>query len=449
MSSRRSKTTQQQRGTSGPRGPQTAQQFNRPNPFAAPLVSAVGGRGSVNNHVGLAHAHSQSAANASKLVLFANKDEANDHAKKMRHYERHFEKADMNERMTMFCPSCGSQGTCCGSCSFLDDCCEEEACCFNERWVYTAYEYDYPDGIQIISGPASQVITSIDEVTAEVTTFAAGLPVPATGQSQIVSPNGFGFGSGTPAYSLFLLSNVRDNNSPAAAANPAHLLNTLWIVNPSTTPNVWRIHKVSICGYNIGDISSAVRYMNSSSTLPSPFILEINAVNVPESTIGFQRTNYASKDLVLPLSVVNVDGCRCECAGNHGDCDSDDDGDGCNSHCSGGWKCNTLRTRFNVINPYALHPAQQNINPLRRLSASIEEGVSGYALDPRSGRVVAAHITRRVSKKEAHQLKKLASSAQAREEILYEQYERNALIEDQMYRAFIARQAAENRVEDL
>ena len=82
---------------------------------------------------------------------------------------------------------------------------------------------------------------------------------------------------------------------------------------------------------------------------------------------------------------------------------------------------------------------------MRRLPTTFEAGAAGLAVERKSGRVVAAHVTRTITEDEAHYLRKRA--VEARDDILYEQYERNAIVEDQMHRLAMSRAYASENIE--
>lgn len=376
-----------------------------------------------------AHHNNMLVENPEYLVPFGSLAEAKHHIKQMKRHYRNFVKAcQQNPDNPAYvascfkCPSCGQQGTCGKKCILLND-----GSYLNVigrlRWWVAAFLYNFPAGVVAPIDADSQVLTQIDDQTVEVTNYNGVLPVPAAGMAQIVFPEGIILGPNVPAYALVAFSNILDAHSATGTAN---LLNTLWIVMPSTASQVWQLKKVNICNTNVGDVRVVKYYMDSTLTSPVPWIVKFTNVNQPEQTFTFEQTQYEELFSFIPLSVTHcAQEPKCQCVKSYDD-----------EPCSGGNKCFQRRLGFSVVNPYAHPEIQQRNYPARRMSTMVRAGARGFAVHPKTGRLIAARGDRLLTDEEARRVNKTTEEAwlDMPVDLIADQYDQANLILDSIAR---------------
>lgn len=274
---------------------------------------------------------------------------------------------------------CIREGECsCGCHCILDDGTDPKVILDKARWALYGFDYaDFPDGPQIPVIGQSQIITTQDANNVLVSNYTGVLPVVPTGGIQVIFPFGLRLGSTTPNGAIVVLSGIQDNNSNNLNLG-AHLLNTLWIVRASGTPNVWRLRKLRLTGYAPGDIIQIQNFMSATQTTPTPWVVEVTDVNCPENTFVFTITEYTELPQYIVLHTIGL-ACPRKCAENR-----------CGSSCNGS-RCGQHNVCFSIVHPDAYNSHVNRNTPDRRPSAQFN-GAGGLRQDKATGRPVAGRI---------------------------------------------------------
>lgn len=291
------------------------------------------------------------------------------------HHERESHIKSIKAKLAEQCSdrNCRRENSCCHQNCVLDDGGDPCAPCDKYRYAYIGFNYDGFTVPQTPVAGVSQVLTTTSLTRATITNYTGVLPTVAADQVQVVFPDGLGFGSGIPTSALLVLSGILDSVYPAQTG--AHLLNTLWIVRPSDTPNTWNLRKIRINQYRVGDAIQIRNFMSATVLAPVKQVVRVIDINCPEQTIVFEETSFSDVVPVIPLYVCGISPPkRCRSCSDGGSC--------------GGYRCGALNIVPTLLHPSTFHPSDIMDHPMRRYGRIPINGVTKNE----KGRVVRGTI---------------------------------------------------------